>query len=301
MEKTFVDVPTISALHKLYSCPPPKHPLVSFIDLREITRDNFREEETSYRLGFYAVYLKQLKGVMKYGKSNYDFDEGTLVCTAPGQAISTTRRISYNEGWGLFFHADLIHQTDLGNKMKEYSFFHYDSNEALHVSDDEKGILRSCGESIKREYLQNIDRHSQTLIVNNIELLLNYCQRFYDRQFMTRSKVNHDIVQQFEKLLLNYFDQDTLIDEGLPDVKYFAAELNLSPNYLSDVLKRYTGKSTLEHIHLQLIEKAKSLLWSSDKSISEIAYHLGFEHPSHFTKIFKAKLGKSPKEFRHLN
>ncbi|HEY9007238.1 helix-turn-helix domain-containing protein [Ohtaekwangia sp.] len=298
MQPTFVDIATISDLHKLYGCAGPKHPLVSFISLQEINRDNFPEEETSFRLGFYSVYLKQQKGSMKYGKSHYDFDEGTLIFTAPGQAISTQRSISYKEGWGLFFHADLLHRTDLGKKINQYSFFQYDTNEALHVSDDEKVQLRTCAENIKREYSQNIDKHSQALIVSNIELMLNYCNRFYDRQFITRAKVNHDIVQQFEKVLLHYFAQDSLINTGLPDVKYFAGQLHLSPNYLSDLLKRYTGKTTQEHIHLQVVEKAKSLLWSSDKSISEIAYELGFEHPSHFTKIFKTKMGVSPKEFR---
>ncbi|MBL0740572.1 helix-turn-helix domain-containing protein [Chryseolinea lacunae] len=301
MPNQFVDITTLSELHTLYGCAKPRHPLVSFVDLKEVTRENFRDEETAYRLGFYSVYLKQLKGTMKYGKSFYDFDEGTMVFTAPGQAISTTRKISYNEGWGLFFHADLLHRTGLGKKINTYSFFHYDANEALHVSDEEKAILRDCAENIKREYTQPIDKHSQGVIVSNIELLLNYCDRFYDRQFITRANVNHDIVQQFEKLLLDYFSQDSLIETGLPDVKHFASQLNLSPNYLSDLLKRYTGKTTQEHIHLQLVERAKSMLWSSDKSISEIAYALGFEHPSHFTKLFKTKAGKSPKEFRHLN
>ncbi|HEY9049344.1 MAG TPA: helix-turn-helix transcriptional regulator [Ohtaekwangia sp.] len=298
MQNTFIDIPTIADLHKLYSYTSPRHPLVSVIELKDITRDNFRPEETFYRLGFYSVYLKQLKGVMRYGKSYYDFDEGTLMFTAPGQAVSTTREIPYKEGWGLFFHADLLYRTDLGRKIHQYSFFQYDANEALHVSDDEKTILRNCVDNIRREYMQNIDNHSQHVILSNIELLLNYCNRFYDRQFITRAKVNHDIVQQFENLLLAYFSPDTLIETGLPDVKYFADQLNLSPNYLSDLLKRYTGKTTQEYIHLQVVEKAKSLLWSSDKSISEIAYELGFEHPSHFTKIFKTKMGVSPKEFR---
>lgn len=301
MPTNFVDITSIADLHKLYGCAKPKHPLVSFIDLQEVSRDNFSETEAFYRLGFYSVYLKQLKGAMRYGKSHYDFDEGTLVFTAPGQAIATSRHVAYNEGWGLFFHADLLHGTHLATKINKYSFFYYGSDEALHISDDEKTILRDCAENVKREYTQNIDKHSQGLIVNNIELVLNYCDRFYDRQFMTRGKVSHDIVQHFEKLLLEYFAQDSLVEAGLPDVRYFASELNLSPNYLSDLLKRYTGKTTIEHIHLQITEKAKLLLWGSNKSISEIAYALGFEHPSHFTKIFKTKLGKSPSEFRQLN
>jgi len=301
MKTEFIEIKTITALHNFYDCAKPKHPLISFINLKEISTVNFKEDETHYRLGFYSVHLKGLRGQMKYGKSVYDFDEGSLVFTSPNQVVTATKGNVDNEGWGLFFHPDLLHGTDLDRKINKYSFFHYDANEALHVSEDEKIILRDCAENIKREYTQNIDKHSQGLIINNIEMLLNHCDRFYDRQFFTRAKVSHDTVQQFERILLEYFSQDSLIEVGLPDVKYFAGQLNLSPNYLSDLLKRYTGKTTQEHIHLQLIEKAKSLLWGSSKSISEIAYELGFEHPSHFTKIFKTKMGRSPKEFRNLN
>jgi AraC family transcriptional activator of pobA len=301
MQTKFIDIKSISDLHKLYGCAKPKHPLITYLGLKDVSRENFNEEETYYRLGFYSVYLKQLKGVMKYGKSYYDFEEGTLMFTAPNQAIATTRRIPYNEGWGLFFHADLLNRTELGRKITDYSFFHYDVNEALHISDEEKSLLGVCLENIKREYSQNIDKHTQNLILSNIELLLNYCNRFYDRQFLTRAKVSNDIVQRFERILKEYFSKETLINVGLPDVKYFASQLNLSPNYLSDLLNKYTGKTTQEHIHLQLVDKAKSLLWSSEKSVSEIAYDLGFEHPSHFTKIFKTKTGKAPSEYRHLN
>lgn len=301
MQQSFVDINTINELHKLYGCPPPKHPLVSFLQLQQISRDNFPEKETAFRLGFYAVYLKQLKGSMGYGHSNYDFDQGTLVFTAPGQAVTTHRHISYDDGWGLFFHPDLLYRTGLGKKIHGYSFFHYDANEALHVSEDEKKTLRNCADNVEMEFSQNIDKHSQELIVNNIELLLNYCTRFYDRQFFTRSKPSHDLVQSFESLLLEYFSKDSLINDGLPDVKYFASRLNLSADYLSDLLNRYTGKTTIEHIHLQLIDKAKSLLWSTEKNISEIAFELGFEHPSHFTKIFKNKTGQSPSDYRHMN
>lgn len=298
MQNAFIDIATISDLHRLYAIAPPKHPLVSLIALQEINHDHFSEEEAVYRLGLYAIYLKELKGTMKYGRSVYDFDESTLVFTAPGQAISVQREFLYNKGWGLYFHPDLLYRTDLGRKMNQYSFFQYDANEALHLSEDEKKILGDAVENIRREYAQNIDKHTQELIVSNIGLLLNYCNRFYDRQFLTRAKANHDIVQQFEKALLDYFSQDTLVHAGLPDVKYFAAQLHLSPNYLSDLLNKYTGKTTQEHIHLQLVEKAKSLLWSTERSISEIAFELGFEHPSHFTKVFKSKVGKSPREFR---
>ncbi len=204
------------------------------------------------------------------------------------------------EGWALFFHPDLLHGTDLEKKLHQYSFFHYEANEALHISEEEKALLWDCVKKIEREYSLNVDKHTVALIASNIELLLNYCTRFYDRQFITRTKTNADIVQKFESLLNDYFAKESLADNGLPDVKHFASRLHLSPNYLSDLLSRHTGKTTQEHIHLQLVEKAKSLLWSTNKSISEIAYDLGFEYPSHFTKIFKAKTGQAPKEFRNV-
>jgi len=224
-----------------------------------------------------------------------------LVFMAPNQVITYSPDLQIEEGWALYFHPDLIHSSSLGKNISSYTFFNYDLNEALHISEDEKSIINDCIAKIEKEYSQNIDQHTQGLIVSNLELLLNYCSRFYGRQFYTREKVSNDVVQKFEKLLKAYFSKDTLIDVGLPDVKYFAANLSLSPNYLSDLLNKYTGKSTQEHIHLQLIEKAKVLLWSTEKSISEIAFNLGFEHPSHFNKLFKSKTGTSPSGYRQLN
>jgi len=221
--------------------------------------------------------------------------------SAPGQVIGASPDVKVDEGWALFFHPDLLHGTSLGKKMHEYSFFHYEVNEALHISEEEAKVIKDCVEMIAREYASAIDKHTQGVIVSNIELLLNYCNRFYDRQFYTRAKVNADVVQRFEALLKDYFSRGELIETGLPSVAHFASKLNLSANYLSDLLQKFTGKSTLEHIHLELVEKAKSLLWGTERSISEIAYELGFEHPSHFTKIFKAKTGKSPREYRNLN
>lgn len=301
MSDRYVDIETISDLHKFYGYSKPNHPLITLIDLTQIDADNRPKDGTLYRLGFYSIFFKTGKGALKYGKSHYDFDEGSLMFTAPYQVISPSVDLSMEEGWGLFFHPDMLNRNGLGSKISEYSFFQYDSDEALHISDGEKQLIKDCVENIKREYTQNIDKHTIKLILSNIELLLNYCNRFYDRQFYTREKVSNDIVQRFEKLLNAYFSQDTLIKIGLPDVKYFADKLNLSPNYLSDLLNKYTGKTTQEHIHLQLIGKAKSLLWSSEMSISEIAYHLGFEHPSHFTKLFKSKIGQPPRAFRNLN
>jgi len=300
MPDKYVDLQSISDLHKMVKYAAPKHPLVSVIDHRDFYKLR-PKEDAFYRFGFYTISCKKFEGLLKYGKGYYDFNEGSLMFTAPGQVIAPGPDIIVDEGWALFIHPDLIHGTDLGRKIHQYTFFNYEANEALHISEDEKLIIKDCIAKIEKEYSQNIDKHSQGLIVSNIELLLNYCNRFYDRQFYTRAKVNSDVVQQFEKLLKDYFSQETLIEAGLPNVKYFASRLNLSPNYLSDLLNKFTGKTTLEHIHLELIDKAKSLLWGTNNSISEIAYGLGFEHPSHFTKIFKSKTGKSPSEYRYLN
>jgi AraC family transcriptional regulator, transcriptional activator of pobA len=300
MQHKYVDIVSISDIHAFYGCPAPRHPLITVINLLEVNRSRFLQADTLFRLGCYSIFCKKCKGTLRYGQSYYDFTEGSLMFTAPHQVVASNPTLSIEEGWGLFFHPDLLNRTELGRKINTYTFFHYDVNEALHISEEEKRIITDCVENIQRVYSENIDKHTQILLQSNIELLLNYCNRFYDRQFFTRAKVMNDTVERFEKMLLDYFSQETLIECGLPDVKYFASRLNLSANYLSDLLNRFTGKTTQEHIHLQLVDKAKSLLWSSGKSISEIAYDLGFEHLSHFTKIFKAKTGKSPSEYRQL-
>jgi len=300
MTDKYIDLESIGDLHKLVKYAPPKHPLVSVIDHADFYKKR-PKEDAFYCFGFYTISCKKFEGLLKYGKGYYDFSEGSLLFTAPGQVIAPGPDVKVEEGWALFIHPDLIHGTELGRKIHQYSFFNYDANEALHISEEEKLIIKDCVAKIEREFSQNIDKHSQGLIVSNIELLLNYCNRFYDRQFYTRAKVNSDVLQRFETLLRDYFSQSSLIETGLPTVKYFASRLNLSPNYLSDLLNKFTGKTTQEHIHLQLIDKAKSLLWGTNNSISEIAYGLGFEHASHFTKIFKSKTGKSPSAYRHLN
>lgn len=300
MKNKFVEIHSISEAHKVFGYDKPRHPLISLLDFTKIKPETVAEDEF-YQPGFYCISCKRFDGVFRYGKSYYDFNEGTLMFTAPNQVINASHDREMEEGWGLFFHPDLINGTPLGKKIHEYSFFTYEANEALHVSDDEKAILKDCVEKIRREYSQNIDKHTQGLIVSNLEVLLNYCDRFYDRQFLTRSKVSKDIVQRFEHLLNDYFAQEQSINTGLPDVTYFASQLNLSPNYLSDLLHRYTGKTTQEHIHLRLVDTAKSLLWNTEKSISEIAYELGFEYPSHFTKVFKTKTGLTPQQYRNTN
>ncbi|HEY4111209.1 helix-turn-helix domain-containing protein [Puia sp.] len=299
-KESIVEVGSIGELHEFLHYPPPRHPLVSVINHADFYARR-PKEDIRYRFGFYTISSKKFEGLLYYGKSHYDFKEGSLVFTAPGQVIGASPHIKVEEGWGVFVHPDLLHGTSLGKRMHEYSFFHYEVNEALHISEEENAIIKDCVDKIAREYRGAIDKHTQGVIVSNIELLLNYCNRFYDRQFYTRARVNADVVQRFELLLKEYFGQPTLIEAGLPPVTYFSSRLNLSPNYLSDLLQKSTGKSTLEHIHLELVERAKSLLWGTENSISEIAYELGFEHPSHFTKIFKAKTGKSPSEYRNVN
>lgn len=300
MTPQYTDISTITALHDFYNYGKPKHPLITVIYLDD-TSPNRPEGGGFFKTGFYSVYCKRFNGELKYGKSYYDFDEGSLMFTAPQQVVAVSGDTSSVKGWGLFFHPDLLNRSGLGSKIHEYSFFNYDVNEALHISDDENKTLMDCLANIEKECANNIDRHTQQLLIDNLQLLLNYCSRFYDRQFFTRAKVNNDIVQKFERLMTNYFLQDTLIEVGIPDVKYFASALHFSPGYLSDLLQKYTGKTTQEHIHLAVTEKAKYLLLGTAKPVSEIAYELGFEHPSHFTKLFKNKTGVSPKEYRGLN
>ena len=298
--RNYIDIESISDLHALVHYAPPKHPLISVIDHADFYAQRPMGDQL-YRFGFYTISCKRFEGLLHYGKSHYDFRHGSLLFTAPGQVIGSGSNVTVDEGWALFIHPDLLHGSGLASRMHEYSFFHYDVNEALHVSDEEAMVLKDCVDKIGRECLLPIDKHTQRVLVSTVELLLNYCSRYYDRQFYTRAKVNSDVVQRFERLLKDYFAQDSLIEAGMPTVGYFASQLHLSTSYLSDLLQKSTGKSTVEHIHLELVEKAKSLLWGTENSISEIAYELGFEHPSHFTKVFKAKTGKSPKEYRSGN
>lgn len=204
-------------------------------------------------------------------------------------------------GWGLFFHPDLIHGTSLGTKMKGYSFFSYETSEALHLSEKEKQTLNDIVHKIDAELSENIDQHSQTLIVSNIELLLNYCTRYYDRQFITRKKANSDLLAKVEDVLSEYFREADLSEKGLPTVKYLADQLHLSPNYLSDLLKRETGMNAQDRIHYHLIEEAKNSLLSSNKSVGELAFSLGFEYPQYFSRLFKSKTGMTPLEYRNMN
>lgn len=304
MSEIFV-IDTISQAHQSVGLPVPKHPLVTVVYTRDFNPTvNFQNVKVVNNL--FQITLKQAGcGNLLYGKNTYDYEEGTLVFTSPGQVTIFEGEISTDnenlEGWTLAFHPDLIRKSSLADKMSQYSFFNYEVNEALHLSDDERKTIEDILAKIVKEYSQNLDKHSQNLIISNIELLLDYCTRFYDRQFYTRTNLNSDVVSKFERLLKKYYQSEKVHDIGIPSVKYCAKELNLSSNYLSDLLKKETGKTAQEHIHLFIIDKAKNNLLNSNNTISEIGYELGFEYPQHFSNLFKSKTGLSPSEFRSLN
>jgi len=275
------------------------HPLVSVIDMSKATP----AQSARIHFGFYCVFLKEIMcGDLKYGCNYYDYQEGTLVFVAPGQVLGiNSKEYVQPKGWALLFHPDLIRGTSLGHNIKNYSFFSYEANEALHLSEKERQIIVDCLNKIDYEIKQAIDKHSKTLIANNIELLLNYCMRFYDRQFITRNHVNMDILLKFERILDEYFQSEKPQNFGLPTVKYCADNIHLSPNYLGDLIKKETGKSAQEHIQLKLMDIAKEKIFDTSKSFSEIAYELGFKHPQHFSRIFKKSVGYSPNEYRLQN
>lgn len=278
------------------------HPLVSVIDLSKTT--NTDRPYTHLNFGIYAIFLKEVVcGELSYGRGTYDYDEGTLVFIAPGQVVKITRRNpgEPGKGWVLLFHPDLIHGSPLGRAIHDYSFFSYEANEALHISERERKIVLECFSKIAYEIEQRIDKHSKKLIVSNIQLFLDYCTRFYDRQFLTRETFNKGTIEKFESILDNYFISEKPRTVGLPSVGYIADMLNLSANYFGDLVKRETGKTALEYIHLKLINIAKDRILDPSKSVSEIAYELGFKYPQHFTRLFKKETGYSPNEYRFLS
>jgi AraC family transcriptional activator of pobA len=276
------------------------HPLVSVVDL---SKANPRQGSKMY-FGFYTIFLKDVKcGDLVYGRNTYDYQEGTLVFIAPGQVVrvDNSGETYQPKGYALVFHPDLIHGTSLGRHIQDYTFFGYQSNEALHVSERERKIVLECFSKIEYELEHAIDNHSKRLIVSNIEMLLNYCVRFYERQFITRDNVHKGIVERFENLLNEYFQTDKAQTIGLPSVAYCASELNLSANYFGDLIKKETGKTAQEYIQSKVIDVAKEKIFDQSKSVSEIAYELGFKYPQHFTRLFKQKVGYSPNEYRGMN
>lgn len=303
--KKIVNINSIAEMHKTLGLQPPEHPLISVISTEDYPSEmNILEHK--YKLNLYVISLKQgCSGTLLYGRNKYDFQEGTLVFTAPGQVLSVesnqTDDLEGEKGWTIVFHPDFIRRSALASSISDYSFFDYEINEALHVSEKEKKMLLEFVRNMKVEITQNMDRHSQELIIINLESILKYSKRYYDRQFYTRSNLNKDYLARFEKYLKDYFDSSELLNHGLPNIQQCGEALNMSGHYLSDLLKTETGKSALEHIHLYTIEQAKNKLLGSTSSVSEIAYDLGFEYPQHFSKLFKSKTGVSPSEYRNLN
>ncbi|MVT09044.1 helix-turn-helix domain-containing protein [Chitinophaga tropicalis] len=276
------------------------HPLVSIMDFNGRVPEIYASR---MNFGFYIVYLKEVMcGDMKYGRHTYDYQDRTLVFVAPGQVINVDISRDYKpQGYALLFHPDLIRGTSLGRHMDDYTFFSYQSNEALHLSERERKIVLDCFDKISYELERGVDKHSKMLIVANIELFLNYCIRFYDRQFISRSGPNTDILSQFEKLLNEYYQSDKPQTIGLPSVTYCAEQFNLSTNYFGDLIKKETGKTALEYIQLKIMDWAKQKILDNPKTINEIAYELGFKYPAHFTRAFKKSTGVTPIGYRLLN
>ncbi len=291
----------ISDYHKFANLPAPEHPLISLVDYTQISypADLANIKWVQY---YYTIGLKRnIPYKFHYGQQAYDFDEGLMTFIAPSQVMSLVDNPNIGHkpsGWLLLVHPDFLWNTHLAGSIKNYGFFAYAINEALFLSEKEESVIVTILRNIKNEYQSTIDQFSQKIIIAQLEVMLNYAERFYERQFITREKANHQVLARLEAVLTNYFNQENLIEKGLPSVNWVAENLNLSPNYLSNMLKSLTGQSTQQHIHDKLIEKAKSQISTSQLSISEIAYNLGFERPSSFSKLFKSKTAMSPLAFR---
>ncbi|WP_026755487.1 AraC family transcriptional regulator [Sediminibacter sp. Hel_I_10] len=289
---------SITELHRILGLPKPTHPLITLIDHSQ-EREQIDLGKQKMVLNFYNVTIKKsFQGQLKYGKSHYDFDEGTMSFLSPNQVLTIDEKGERNkEGWSLVFHPDLIANYALSKGIKHYGFFSYGVNEALHLSGKEEQTIENLVQNIQNEYNSTIDLYSQDVMVSNLELLLNYCNRFYNRQFITRKMASTDLLANFESKLSKYFDENN--ESKLPTVKSIAEEMNVSANYLSDMLRTITGQNTQQHIHSKLIEKAKEYLTTTSKSIGEIAFQLGFEHPQSFNRLFKSKTDVSPLEYRN--
>ena len=281
------------------------HPLISVIDFSKADERSWEGEKTvRIYYGFYCIFLKDIKcGDLRYGCNYYDYQEGTLVFVAPGQVmeVETDGKVYQPKGHALVFHPDLIHGTSLFKSINDYNFFSYNANEALHLSERERQIVLDSFSKIQLELQLGVDKHSKKLIASNIELFLNYCDRFYDRQFITRENVNKGILEKFEEVLNSYFTTDKPNTIGLPSVAYCADELHLSANYFGDLIKKETGKSAQEYIQNKIIDVAKDKILVDHLTVNEIAYQLGFKYPQHFSRLFKQRVGYTPNEYRSLN
>lgn len=289
---------SIKEIHRVLDLPGPKHPLITLFDTRD-ERINLSRLPVSYVTTLYKIsFIEKLGGKFRYGQGYYDFDEGSMVFTSPNQVVGSTSMYKGNEGYSLIFHQDFLQGYPLAAKIRQYGFFSYSSNEALHLSVQERTTVASIFKIIEDELNSRIDDFSQEVVIAQIELLLTYARRFYKRQFLTRQAATSDLLQQFEAVLSNYFQKEEPIDHGLPTVQHLAEQLNYTPNYLSDMLRSLTGLSAQQHIHEQLIERSKELLATTTLSVSEIAYQLGFEHPQSFSRFFKTKTQLTPAQFK---
>jgi AraC family transcriptional activator of pobA len=297
-EQNIKKINSVKELHSYMGLPSPLNQLITLIDH---SQSQYHEQSHNEKLilNFYTISIKRsFKGKLKYGKNHYDFDDGTMSFIAPNQIISVDSKEDRNsDGWSLLFHPDLIRQYPLGKAIKNYGFFSYKVNEALHLSDEEEKTIETVIQNIQKEINSRLDNYSQDVILSNLDLLLSYCNRFYNRQFITRKMATNDLLTAFENILDNYFNEDS--DLTFPTVEKLANELNISSSYLSDMLRSVTGQNTQQHIHDKLIEKAKDVLTTTNLTVSEIAYQLGFEYPQSFSKLFKSKTNLTPIEYRH--
>lgn len=297
------NIKTISEAHQAMGLTTPKHPLISFFYHVDLPTPN-KDIDIKFSSDLYLIGMKDgVTGVSEYGRNAYDFQEGTMIFVRPNQ-ILTTKEFEVTEkskGWTILFHPDLILAFELARDIKDFSYFSYDVNEALHLSEDEMDSLTQLASKIVKEYSQNIDKHTSELMVANLGSILKYCQRYYDRQFFTRTNLNRDHIEKFESFLNDFFKNEQNLDKGLPTVEQCGEALNISGHYLSDLLKIETGKGIRDHIHSFVIDKAKYGLLNTNKTVNEIAFELGFDYPQSFSRLFKTKTGLSPTHFRSSN
>lgn len=294
-------IDSIQKFYQIFDLGDFKHPLITVLDLSKFKFPK-KFESVKFVIELYGItYKNRCSGDLTYGRTHYDFNRGYLSFMGPNQSwvMENVAEEESIEGWGLFFHPDLIRRSSLGKKIKEYTFFGYNLSEALHISEEEKNILSSLVKEIEREYSSRIDNYSHSVINATLELFMSYCRRFYGRQFITRENINKDTVESFEEFLYKRINSDDLEEKGIPNVKECADAMCLSPNYLTDLLKKETGKNTQEYIHLYLIDRAKTMLLNTNDTVSEIAFKLGFEYPDYFSKLFKKKVGVRPTEYRN--
>ncbi len=306
MSKDIIHISSIAEVYKFLQTETPPHPLITIIRRwPKVSMDLSQVKFTSEL--YYMAMKREIRGSFQYGRNSYDFQEGTMIFIGPGQVANFSHAAQFmdkdtaSDGWTILFHPDLIRKSTLGEMIHKYSFFEYDTNEALHLSEKERIFINTLVDTIEEELQQNIDRHSQELIIQNLETILKYSSRYYDRQFYTRTNFNKDLVSQFNQYLHSYFESEELVDKGIPTLDQCGDAFSMSGPYLSDLLRTETGKSAKEHIYAQLIERSKTVLLNSSEPVSQIAYQFGFEYPQNFSKLFKSKTGLSPTEYRNIN